>query len=161
MIDADTVRSAFGSEPLVSDWLEVTQDMTNQFAAATLDPDWMHVDPDRAKREGPFDGTIAFGFWTMSMLSYFMRQSTGRAYPPGVVHGFNYGFDRLRLLAPVSVGVRIRNHCEIVDVRDRGEGRFVIKTANRVEIEGHDGPAMVADWLFMVVYENGGSASAE
>ncbi len=151
-LNADAVRAAFGSAPLVSDWLEVTQEMTNQFAEATLDPDWMHIDPERARREGPLDGTIAFGFWTVSMLSYFMRQSSGRHYPPGVTHGFNYGMDKLRLLSPVAVGSRVRNHCEIAEVRDKGKGRFVIKTKNRVEIEGEDRPAMVAEWLFMIVY---------
>lgn len=153
-MDEATVRAAYGEEPLVSHWLEVTQELTNQFAEATLDPDWMHIDPERARREGPYDVTIAFGFWTISMLTYFMRQSTGYDYPPGVTHGFNYGFDRVRLLAPVRIGCRVRNHCEIVDVRGKGDGRFVIRTTNRVEIEGQDRPAMVAEWLFMLVYQD-------
>jgi len=157
-MDAAAVRAAFGDGPMISDWLEVTQEMTDRFAEATLDPDWMHIDPERARREGPYDTTIAFGFWTMSMLSYFMRQSSGRHYPPGVAHGFNYGLDRLRLLAPVPVGARVRNHCEVIDVRDKGAGRFVIKTANRVEIEGQETPAMVAEWLFMLVYAQEESA---
>ena len=151
-MDEATVRAAYGEDPLVSDWLEVTQELTDRFADATLDPDWMHIDPARARREGPYDVTIAFGFWTISMLTYFMRQSSGRHYPPGATHGFNYGLDRVRLLAPVPIGARVRNHCEIVDVRDKGDGRFVVRTANRVEIEGHDRPAMVAEWLLMLVY---------
>jgi acyl dehydratase len=151
-MDATSVRATYGEGPMISDWLEVTQELTDKFAEATLDPDWMHIDPERARREGPYDNTIAFGFWTLSMLTYFMRQSSGHHYPPGALHGFNYGLDRVRMLAPVHVGVRVRNHCEIVDVRDKGGGRFVVTTSNRVEIEGQDRPAMIADWLFMLVF---------
>lgn len=124
----------------------------DEFATATHDPDWMHIDPVRARQEGPFDGTVAFGFWTLSMLTAFLRSTMGREYPPGVRYGFNYGLDRVRFMAPVPVGSRIRNHLEVTDVAERGEGRFVIRLHNRVEIDGEDKPAMVADWLLMLVY---------
>ena len=148
----EILRAELGEEPRVSDWLTVSQDLMNRFSEATLDPDWMHIDPVRAKTESPFGQTIAFGFWTMSMMSYFYRKTTGREYPEGALYGFNYGFDRVRLMAPIPVGKRVRNHSRFLDVEDRGEGRFLVKTENRVEIEGEDKPAMIAEWLFMLFY---------
>lgn len=146
------VEASFGTGPLVSSWLEVTQQLMDEFGAATLDPDWMHVDPVRAARDGPFEGTIAFGFWTLSLLTHFLREVVGQDYPPGVSYGFNYGLDRVRFVRPIPVGSRIRNRMEIVEVRPKGEGRFLVRTRNRIEIEGDAGPAMVADWLMMLVY---------
>ena len=69
-----------------------------------------------------------------------------------VAANMNYGFDRVRLMAPVKVGKRIRNHTQLIDIEDRGEGRFVVKTENRIEIEGEEKPAMIAEWLFLLVY---------
>lgn len=134
--------------------LTVDQTRIDEFSDATLAPDWMHIDPERAQRDGPFGGTIAFGFWTMSMLTYFLRHTAGRDYPEGAIYGLNYGLDRVRLMAPVRVGKRIRNHAKIADVTERGKGRFLVKTENTVEIEGEDKPAMVAEWLFMLVYRS-------
>ena len=142
----------YSHETRVSEWLEVEQPMIDRFAEATLDPDWMHIDPERARREGPFDGTIAFGFWTLSMLTYLSRSTLGGDYPPGVRYGFNYGLDSVRLMAPVPVGSRIRNHFRILDIADRGEDRFVVRTENRIEIEGVEKPAMIAVWLGMLVF---------
>jgi acyl dehydratase len=142
----------YGRETRVSDWLEVEQPSIDRFAAATRDPDWMHIDPERARREGPFDGTIAFGFWTLSMLTYLTRSTLGGDYPPGVRYGFNYGLDRVRLMAPVPVGSRIRNHFRIVDIEDRGDSRFVVRSENRIEVEGEEKPAMIAVWLGMLVF---------
>ena len=148
----DEVRRWFAEKSRVSDWLTVHQELINRFGEATLDPDWMHIDPERAKRESPFGGTVAFGFWTMSLLSYFFRKTLGCEYPEGALYGLNYGFDRVRLMAPVEIGKRIRNHTKLIGIEDRGEGRFVVKTENRIEIEGEEKPAMIAEWLFMLVY---------
>jgi acyl dehydratase len=143
---------SYGREERVSDWFEVRQETIDQFAECTHDPDWMHIDPERARREGPFDGTIAFGFWTLSMLTHLSRSTLGSDYPPGVRYGFNYGLDRVRLMSPVPVGGRIRNRFRVLDIEDRGEGRFVVRTENTIEIEGVEKPAMVAIWLGMVVF---------
>lgn len=148
----DDVRAAFGAERFTSPWLAVTQEITDRFAEATLDPDWMHVDPERAAREGPFDGTIAFGFWTLSMLTWFLRESTGFEYPPGARYGFNYGLDRVRLVSPVPVGSRIRNHLAVTHIVPRGANRFLVTTHNEVEVEGSQRPALVADWLMLLVF---------
>lgn len=148
------IRSYYGHEPRVSDWLTVTQELIDLFGAATLDSDWLHTDPQRACKESPFGGTIAFGFWTVSLLTYFVRQSLGSDYPQGARYGLNYGFDRLRLIRPVRVGRRIRNHCRLLDVENRGNGRFLVTTDNRIEIEGEEKPAMIAEWLVMLVFES-------
>ena len=109
-----------GRDTKVSEWLLVEQASMDGFAKVTLDPDWMHIDPERAKREGSWDGTIAFGFWTLSMLTYFMRSTAGTPNPPGALYTLNYGLDRVRLMAPVPVGSRIRNHYRVLDIQDRG-----------------------------------------
>lgn len=147
------VREEFGDGPYVSEWRLVDQRFIDQFAEATDDWDWMHTDPVRAKEAG-LGGTIAFGFWTLSMLTRFLRESTGREYLPGVRFGFNYGLDRVRFMAPVPVGSRIRNRLTLTDVSEKGPGRFLLTTHNEVEIEGAEKPAMIADWLILFVYED-------
>jgi len=148
---AARVRAAFGEGPLVSDWVQVTQEAMDGFADATRDHDWMHLDPERA-REAGLGGTIAFGFWTLSMLSHFLRDALGSEYPAEAEYGFNYGLDRVRFLAPVPVGSRIRNRLTVEEVRDKGGGRCLVRTRNEVELEGADGPAMVAVWLIELFF---------
>jgi acyl dehydratase len=140
-----------GGDPLVSDWVEVRQGDMDGFAEVTSDHDWMHTDPDRARAAG-FDGTIAFGFWTLSRLTAFLRETVGAEYPPGARFGFNYGLDRVRFLTPVPVGARIRNRMSVTAVREKDPGRFLVTLHNEVEVEGRAGPAMVADWLVLFVY---------
>jgi acyl dehydratase len=146
------IWDAYGTEAKTSDWFTVEQSDMDKFADCTHDPDWMHIDPARAKREGPFDGTIAFGFWTLSLLSHFQRSTFKADYPPDALYGFNYGLDRVRLLSPVPVGARIRAHTRLLDVREKQPGRVLLKTEVTVEIEGDKTPAMIAEWLFMLVY---------
>lgn len=148
----ENIRSYYGEGTRTSDWLTVEQSQIDKFGESTGDLDWLHIDPERARREGPFGGTIAFGFWTISMMTYFFRQTMGRDYPEGVLYALNYGFDRVRLMSPVPVGSRIRNRMRLMSVDDRGGGRFLVKTENRVEIEASDKPAMVAEWLVLLVY---------
>lgn len=149
---ADRIASFYGDAEHVSDWIIVSQEAIDQFGQATGDMDWLHTDPERARRESPFGGTIAFGFWTMSMLTYFCRQTFGKDYPDGALYGLNYGFDRIRMITPVPVGSRIRNHLRLLEVEQRGAGRFLVKTENRVEVEGVERPAMIAEWLCMFVF---------
>lgn len=145
------LASFYGHDVRTSEWIEVTQEDIDRFGQATHDLDWMHVDPERSERESPFGGTIAFGFWTLAMLTHFVRDTIGADYPPGVAYGFNYGFDRVRLMAPVPVGSRIRNHCQVKSIAEKAPGRYLVTMENRVEIEGHEKPALVADWLTMMV----------
>ncbi len=149
---SEDIWNALGTEPIVTDWLEVDQKTIDQFADATQDRNWLHVDPERAARDGPVDGTIAHGFWTISMLSHFMRSTPSFQYPEGVQYVLNYGLDRVRLMAPVPVGGRIRDRMQVVKVRAAGENRFVIKTRHTIEVEGGKKPAMVAESLGMIVY---------
>ena len=152
---SDEIWDAVGREPVVSDWLDVEQKTIDQFADATRDWNWLHIDPERATREGPAEGTIAHGLWTISMLSHFMRSTPEWQYPGGLEGVQNCGLDRVRLMAPVPVGGRIRDRMQVVKVRGAGAGRFVIKTQHAIEVEGGEKPAMVAESLGMLVYPSG------
>lgn len=140
-----------GMEIGYSDWVSVTQSMIDQFGTVTIDPDPMHVDPEWARSEGPFGGTIAFGFLTVSLLTYLLRSAMEMdAERSDTTHGYymNYGFDRLRLVSPVPVNQRVRGHFRVSDVRPPDErGRIVVKFAATVHVEGAERPAAVADWL--------------
>jgi len=143
----------FYQEEMTSDWYPVEQENINDFGRATGDEDWLHTDPERAARDSPFGGTIAFGFWTIAMLTHLSREAAGRDYPEGARFGINYGFDRLRLMAPVRVGKKIRCRVRLLDVAPLGKGRIMVKTENTIEVEGERKPALVAEWLVLLFYE--------
>ena len=142
------LQSRVGEEVAISPWLEVSQERIDTFARAIEDFQWIHVDPQRAKAS-PFGGTIAHGFLTLSLLSAM----TYDAVPPleGVVMGVNYGFDKLRFLAPVRAGSNVRGRFKLLSVEDKGGGRWLLKHEVTVEIEGADKPALIAEWLGMQV----------
>lgn len=148
----ESITSFYGDNARTSDWFLVEQSMIDKFGEATADSDWMHTDPERAKRDSPFGGTIAFGFWTVSMMTYFGRQIMQRPYPGDALYGLNYGFDRVRLMSPVPVGSRIRCHMRLLDVHDKDNGRYLVKTEYTIEVENVEKPAMVAEWLFQLVF---------
>jgi acyl dehydratase len=129
-------------------WLTIDQSRINQFADCTGDHQFIHVDEEKAAQT-PFGGTIAHGFLTLSMLVK-MSEEHG-VFPENLVMGINYGFDKVRFLAPVRAGERVRVHTEILDVTQKDDNRFLIKSAVSVEIENEDTPALVAEWLSMVV----------
>ncbi|MEO7964117.1 MAG: MaoC family dehydratase [Gemmatimonadaceae bacterium] len=132
-----------------SEWLTVTQEMITAFGDATRDHDPMHVDPAWAGR-GPFEGTIAFGFLTMSLLTSFMHNVMGtdpQRYDPSMGYYLNYGFDRMRLVSPVPVGSRIRGAFRVLEVRADDKNRSILKFGATVEIEGSERPALSAEWL--------------
>lgn len=143
------MRKCIGKEIGVTDWLAVEQQVMDQFAAATRDPDWIHVDPGRAAREGPYGGTIAFGFWTLSMLTCWSHEIG--MWPVDVVYALNYGLDRVRWINPVPVGSRVRMRCMLQSLDDRADGTVRIHTSNVVEIDGTDRPAMFAEWVGLFV----------
>ena len=123
-------------------WVTVEQDRVDQFADCTGDHQWIHVDVDRAK-DGPFGGTIAHGYLTMSMINLFLPELLE---VKGFAHAVNIGLDRLRFLAPVRVGSRIRAVSEIVSVEEiKGAIQSVVRVT--IEIEGSDKPALVADTI--------------
>ncbi|MCZ8085924.1 MAG: MaoC family dehydratase [Brevundimonas sp.] len=135
-----------GREVGVSRWIEVDQARIDAFAEVTEDRQFIHIDPEAAKAT-PFGGTIAHGFLTLSLASAMSYD----ALPPleGVVMGVNYGFDKLRFLAPVPAGSRVRGRFRLLSVEDKGGGRWLLKHELTVEIEGGDKPALIAEWLGM------------
>ena len=132
-----------GREIAVSDWLEIAQAKVDEFADATFDQQWIHVDPERAARESPFGGTIAHGFLTLSLLSH-LYQTCIRLEPRRM--GINVGFNRVRFTAPVKVGTRIRGRFALDRVEAVKDGlQFIWKAT--IEAEGSDKPACVAEWV--------------
>ena len=132
-----------GREVAVSDWLNIVQEKVNEFADATGDQQWIHVDPERAARESPFGGTIAHGFLTLSLLSR-LYQTCIELSPRRM--GINVGFNRVRFTAPVRVGTRIRAHFVLGGLEAVKDGlQFVWKVT--IESEGSDKPACVAEWV--------------
>ena len=129
-------------------WVTIDQDRIDTFADCTEDHQFIHIDQERAAQT-PFGGTIAHGFLTLSMLVK-MSEEHG-VFPENTVMGINYGFDKVRFLAPVRAGKRVRVHSEVVDVNQKDDNRFLVKQAVSVEIEGEDTPALAAEWLSMMV----------
>ncbi len=132
-----------GKELVVSDWMEVTQPMVDAFAEITGDPQWIHIDTARARKESPFGGTIAHGFLTVSLLSRFLNRSVD--FGPSRM-GVNYGFNRLRFTAPVKVGSRLRARFAIKDLQPI-EGGVQIVWAVTMECDDSDKPVLIAEWL--------------
>jgi acyl dehydratase len=132
----------------VSDWLRIDQSMIDTFGAVTRDPDPLHLDPAWAAANGPFGGTIAYGFLTMSLLSHLLRQILQQDLQH-VDQGLflNYGFNRVRLIAPVRVGGRVRGRFVAGPMQDDRGGRLLKTIHATVEIEGEERPALIADWL--------------
>jgi len=145
---ADDLRGAVGRHLGHSNWVEITQERIDQFADATGDHQWIHVDPVRAK-DGPFGTTIAHGYLTLSITNLFLPELLR---VPGASMGVNYGANKLRFPAPVPVGSRIRMGCEIIDVTDVPGGVQVI-TRNTVEVEGGDKPACVVEAISRFLFE--------
>ena len=142
-------KQYIGQETNVGDWVLVTQEMVDKFADATGDHQYIHVDPERAKQT-MFGGTIAHGFFTLSMLAGFLGQGTSgvRTKLPGAKMGVNYGLNKVRFIAPVPVGKRIRAHRKLVSIEEDPNKRWVQMTSEAsVEVEGSDRPAMVAETL--------------
>ena len=145
------LHALIGSEIGVTDWIPVEQDAIDQFSVSTRAPDWLHVDPERAKRDGPYGGTIAFGFWTLSMLTYCSHQVG--MWPKDVAYALNYGLDRVRWINPVPVGTRIRMRCRLLSLEERPDLRILVRTLNTMEIEGGTRPAMTAEWLGLFIHK--------
>ena len=146
-IPAAELPTLVGRELEPSPWLEITQERVDRFADATNDHQFIHVDEERAAAT-PFGGTIAHGFLSLSLLSYLNAQSAVR--PDNLVMGINYGSDKVRYLMPVRVGKRIRSHQRVLEVTEKEPGRWLMRTAVTVEIEGEETPALVAEILSMM-----------
>ena len=136
-----------GGAPFVSRWFLLDQARIDAFAAATEDRQFIHVDPVAAKAT-PFGGTIAHGFLTLAMLSAMVED----ALPPvaGLALSVNYGFDRVRFVAPVRAGARVRGVFALAEAKRRSPRQWLIRYDATIEIEGADKPALVAQWLTML-----------
>jgi acyl dehydratase len=145
-VSRSELTALVGHELGISPWFLIDQERVDRFAEVTLDDQFLHVDPERA-RATPFGGTIAHGFLTLALLTPlclpFIPELANRAL---VV---NYGFDKVRFVSPVRVGKRIRGVAKLGAVEERKPGNVMIRVDVTVEIEGEDKPALVAEWLSM------------
>ena len=143
----EDVRSRIGQEVGVSSWLTVDQSRIDAFADATEDHQFIHVDPEAAAAAG-FGGTIAHGFLSLSLLSRMAAE--GMLIPDSVKMALNYGFDRVRFLAPVKSGKRVRGRFTLDSVEEKAPGQYLMRHTVTVEIEGEDKPALTAQWLGLI-----------
>jgi len=140
------LQSLIGTEVGLSRWFLVDQAKIDAFADTTEDWQFIHVNPELAKQT-PFGGTIVHGFLTLSLASAMSYDCVKPL--DGVAMGVNYGFDKLRFLAPVPAGSKIRGRFKLLSAEDKGGGRWLIKHELTVEIEGSEKPALIAEWLSM------------
>ena len=147
--DVSTLEQFVGQELGVSDWLTVDQERINEFADCTGDHQWIHVDVERAKRESPLGSTIAHGYLTLSLLVTMLNGLN--VVPEGVSHVLNYGLDRVRFIAPVKAGARIRDRVVLMAVEAQGKGRLLLTFQNTVEIEDEKKPALMAETLALLL----------
>lgn len=151
VVPADRLKDYVGKDLGCSEWFLIDQDRINRFADVTEDHQFIHVDVERAKA-GPFGDTIAHGFLTLSLLSH-LTEDCG-LMPENTVMGVNYGCDKVRFLQPVKVDQRVRARVKPVSVIERQPGQFLIKSEITVEIEGEDRPALVAEWLALLITQS-------
>jgi len=145
----DAIKAAVGTEIGVSDWIEVTQDRIDAFADATEDRQFIHIDPVLAAQT-PFGGTIAHGFLSLSLLS--RMGADVMLVPDTAKMAVNYGLDRVRFLAPVRAGKRVRGRFVLTGMTEKSPGQTLLTHAVTVEIEGEDKPALLADWLGLIIH---------
>jgi acyl dehydratase len=143
----DQIRSRVGEEIGVSSWLTVDQQRIDAFAEATEDRQFIHVDP-AAAAQTPFGGTIAHGFLSLALLSRMGAEAM--LIPEGVKMAVNYGLDRVRFLAPVRSGSRIRGRFSLDSVEEKAPGQVLMRHLVTVEIEGEEKPALTALWLGLI-----------
>ncbi|OCW59389.1 MaoC family dehydratase [Hoeflea olei] len=149
-ISITDIPGLVGQEVGTSDWMEMPQTRIDLFADATDDHQFIHVDPQRAA-ETPFGGTIAHGFLTVSMLSAMHANAIPKLREDNF--GINYGFNRIRFMAPVPAGSRIRGHFVLKEARLRGPGRLMMTFDVSVEIEDTRKPALTANWLTIIQFD--------
>jgi len=143
------LKDHIGQELGVSDWVAIDQARIDAFASCTGDQQWIHVDVERAKRESPFRGPIAHGYLTLAMVAPLAMQVG--IIPKDAAAGLNYGVDKVRFLAPVPAGARVRLRVVLSGVEPREGGQVIMKTQNTLEIERSDRPALIAETLALLI----------
>ncbi|MBB5426117.1 acyl dehydratase [Paraburkholderia sp. JPY158] len=141
--NADALRALIGAEPLVSEWLSVDQDRVDRFAEATGDHQWIHIDPERAKRESPFGGPIAHGFLTLSLIPALLGATVKIEQRMGV----NYGLNRVRFMSPVLVGSSLRGKFVVESVTDVDNNGVQVAWNVTLERQGGERPVCVAEFI--------------
>lgn len=149
IVPKDQLDNMLGQEIGVSDWFTITQSGVNQFADVTKDFQFIHIDPEKAAQT-PFGGPIAHGFYTLSLLSHMAESGSGLMVE-GAKMGVNYGFNKVRFLNPVHVGARIRARSVLTAVEEKNPGQFILTNDVTVEIDGNSKPALICDWLTLIV----------
>ncbi len=148
----ETLTARIGESNTPSEWFEITQDRVNDFADVTMDHQWIHIDPERAKA-GPFGAPIAHGQLTLSIMSFLPKPDAAESLPqlPGQKLTINYGFDKIRFPSPVPVGAKMRTTSTLKRVEIKGT---MIETMNEVvvEVQGSEKPAVVAESLARLVF---------
>ena len=139
-----SLEALVGKE-MVSPWREITQEAITGFAAITGDQQWIHLDVERARRESTYGTTIAHGFLTLSLLSRMAEQAMQR--PEHIKMGVNYGFDKVRFLAPVRSGSKVRGRFRLKQFEEKRPGQWQFLHEVTVEIEGEHKPALIAEWI--------------
>jgi acyl dehydratase len=150
-LTVDQIKSRIGQNIGTSKWFTVDQQRINEFAGATEDFQFIHIDVERATKETPFGGTIAHGFLTLSLLA-----PMGYDALPAIANramGINYGLDKVRFINPVRAGSKVRGHYKLVNVTQRSPKELLFKYEVTVEIEGQDKPALIAESLGMAVLQ--------
>jgi len=144
-----TIAEFTGREIGVSDWMMLDQRRIDEFADCTGDKQWIHVDVERARRESPFGGTIAHGYLTLSVAASLAIEAG--VIPVDAAAALNYGLDKVRFLAPVKAGSRVRNRVVLLAAESKGSGRTLITLQNTIEIEAEAKPALIAESLAMLM----------
>lgn len=142
------MKAAIGSQVGLSEWILVDQDRIDRFADVTEDHQFIHVDPEKAAAT-PFGGTIAHGFLTLSLLSRLAENVVPRL--KDARFGINYGFDKVRFMNPVRAGKRVRARFTLMVADERLAGQWWCKYGSKIEIEGEDKPALIAEWIGMQI----------
>ena len=148
-LDLANIQAFVGRELGASRWMTLDQRRIDEFADCTDDRQWIHVDAERARRESPLGTTIAHGYLTLAMIA----PSTFEVLvePAGIAQALNYGLDRVRFLAPVRSGARVRNRIKLIAAEPKGDGRFLLTTENTIEIENEPKPALIAHVLVLAM----------
>jgi len=148
----DAFRQMLGTDVGTSPWITVSQSMIDGFASLTDDHQFIHIDPARATAETPFGGTIAHGFLTLSLLSKMAYDALPQI--KNTMIGVNYGFDKIRFLAPVPAGARIRGRFHLITIDERHPGEITSTYQVTIDIEGQEKPALSAIWLTRLYLDN-------
>jgi len=144
-----TIAEFAGRSLGTTGWIAIDQNRIDRFADCTDDHQWIHVDVERATREGAFGATVAHGYLTLALLARFSYEVG--LIPADAGQAFNYGLDRVRFMTPVRAGARVRDRVTLLTAEDKGPGRVLVKAQHTIEVEGEDKPAMVAETLAMLV----------